>query len=414
MPRITKPLTDTQVKQAKPKAKEYNLVDGGGLALRIKPSGSKLWLFNYYRPYSKKRANLSLGAYPSLSLANVRLKRYEYRELLAKDIDPKEYKDAQTRKETEAHQNTLKHVAAQWLEVKKTSVSTNHAEDTWRSLELHVFPDLGAVPIHKITAKQAIAYIQPLARKGYLETVKRVCQRLNEIMVYSTNTGLITANPLAGIGKAFGVPDTKHMPTIRPEELPKLMDDIEKASIRVTTRCLLKWQLHSMVRPSEASGTRWSEIDLDKKLWTIPPERMKKKRSHTVPLSKQAIELLEEIRPLSGIREHVFPADRKPREASNSQTANMALKRMGYGGILTAHGMRSIASTLLNEQGFDSDVIESALAHSEKDNVRAAYNRAEYLERRRVLMAWWSEYIEQAATENISLTGKKRLKSVEV
>lgn len=414
MPRITNPLTDTQIKLARSKIKEYNLVDGAGLALRIKPNGSKLWLFNYYRPYSKKRANLSLGAYPSLSLADARVKREEYRKLLAQEIDPKEHIDEKERKEAEAHQNTLKQIAAQWLEVKKTSVSASHAQDTWRSLELHIFPDLGNVPIHKITAKSAIAYIQPLAKKGYLETVKRVCQRLNEIMVYSTNTGLITFNPLAGISKAFGVPDTQHMPTIRPEKLPELMTKINEASIRITTRCLILWQLHTMVRPNEAAGTRWEEIDLENKLWKIPAERMKKKRAHSVPLSDQAINLLEEIKPLSGIREHVFPADRKPRESSNPQTANMALKRMGYGGILTAHGMRSIASTTLNEQGFDPDVIESALAHSEKDNVRAAYNRAEYLERRRVLMAWWSEYIEQAATGNMSLSAKKSLNIVKL
>ncbi|MDH5434152.1 MAG: integrase arm-type DNA-binding domain-containing protein, partial [Gammaproteobacteria bacterium] len=337
MANTTTPLTNTQVKQAKAKTKEYNLADGGGLALRIKPNGSKLWLFNYSRPYTKKRANLSLGAYPDISLAEARKLKREYRELLAKDIDPKEFRDEKQLKESEAHNNTLKYVAAQWFEVKKGSITASHAEDTWRSLELHVFPDLGNVPIHKLTAKKAITYIQPLAKKGYLETVKRVCQRLNEIMTYSTNAGLITANPLAGIGKAFGVPDKKHMPTIRPEKLPELMKKINHASIRITTRCLLKWQLHTMVRPSEAAGTRWDEIDLEKKLWNIPPERMKKKRAHIVPLSDQAIEILEEMRPLSGMREHVFPADRKPRLPANSSTANMALKRMGYGGVLTAH-----------------------------------------------------------------------------
>ncbi len=400
MARTTRPLTNTEVKQARAKDKEYNLADGGGLALRIKPNGSKLWLFNYSRLYTKKRANLSLGLFPDVSLADARKESLKYRELLAKKIDPKEHRNEKTRRLVEAHQNTLEHIAIRWLAVKKTSVSTNHAKDIWRSLELHILPDLGNVPIHKITAKDAIAYIQPLAKKGYLETVKRVCQRLNEIMVYSTNSGLISSNPLAGISKAFGQPDTKHMPTIRPEKMPELMKAISEASIRVTTRCLILWQLHTMVRPSEASGTRWEEIDLSNKLWTIPAERMKKKRSHTVPLSKQAIDILDNMKLHSGIREHVFPADRKPRQSTNSSTANMALKRMGYGGILTAHGMRSIASTLLNEQGFDPDVIESALAHAEKDGVRRAYNRADYLERRKKLMWWWSDYIANSKRGN--------------
>lgn len=233
-------------------------------------------------------------------------------------------------------------------------------------------------------------------------------------MIYATNSGLISANSLAGISKAFGVPDKKHMPTIRPEKLPELMKAIDKARIMITTRCLIQWQLHTMVRPSEAAGTRWEEIDQDKKLWIIPPERMKKKRAHTVPLTSQAIDLLEEMKPLSGIREHVFPADRKPRQSANPQTANMALIRMGYKGLLTAHGMRSIASTVLNEQGFDSDVIESALAHSEQNGVRRAYNRAEYLERRRGLMCWWSDYIEQAAMGNMNLSGQKGLNIVKL
>jgi integrase len=404
MPKIAKPLTGTEIKNAKPKNKEYTLFDGAGLTLRVTPKGSKLWLFNYYRPFTKKRANLSLGSYPSISLTEARNKRAEYRELLAKEIDPKEYLEEQSIRNKEAHSNTLKHVAAQWLEVKKTSVSAPHANDTWRSLELHIFPDLGNVPIHKIKAKNTIAVINPIAKKGSLETVKRVCQRLNEIMTYSVNSGIIDANPLAGIYKAFGSPEKKHMATIRPEQLPELMKRISRASIKYTTRCLIEWQLHTMVRPSEAAGTRWEEIDLKNKLWHIPAERMKKKRPHTVPLSPQSLEILEEMKSISGHREHVFPADRNPRSHANPSTANMALKRMGYGGVLVAHGMRSLASTTLNENGgFEPDVIESALAHVSGDETRAAYNRAEYLQRRAVMMAWWSKYIA-AATRGEVLT----------
>ncbi len=398
IPRITIPLTDTKVKQAKAKDKEYSLVDGGGLALRIKPVGSKLWIFNYYRPYTKKRANLSLGAYPALSLAKAREKRTEYKELLAQEIDPKEYLDEKATINSQAHQNTLKHIASQWLEIKKTQVSADHAKDTWRSLELHIFPNLGNMPIHKIKAKNTIAVIQPIAKKGSLETVKRVCQRLNEIMVYSVNSGIIEANPLAGIYKAFGSPEKKHMATIKPEHLPNLMKAIARASIKFTTRRLIEWQLHTMVRPSEAAGTRWEEIDFENRLWNIPAERMKKKRAHSVPLTEQTLEILEEMKTISANREHIFPADRNPETHANPSTANMALKRMGYHNILVAHGMRSIASTALNELGFDPEVIESALAHVGKDEVRNAYNRAEYLERRTKLMYHWSKFIEQATT----------------
>lgn len=206
MARITKPLNNTEVKQAKPKAKVYSLSDGAGLQPRVKPNGTKLWLFDYYRPYTKKRTSISFGSFPEVSIADARKKRSEVRELLAKDIDPKEHREETNRLNTEAHNNTLMHIAAEWLEVKKSKVSENHALDTWRSLEVHIFPNLGQLPIHKITALKTIDTIKPIAAKGNLETVKRLCQRLNEIMIFAVNTGLITANPLAGSIKPFKRP----------------------------------------------------------------------------------------------------------------------------------------------------------------------------------------------------------------
>lgn len=403
MARRTNPLTNTEVNQAKPRDREFNLADGQGLALRIKVNGSKLWIFNYYRPYTKKRANIGFGMYPEVSLANARKKREHARELLSKDIDPKEYKDKQYQLETEAHNNTLIYVATAWFDLKKASVTPDYAVDIWRSFELHLFPLLGQIPIHKLDAPRTISVLKPIAARGSLETVKRLCQRINEVMTYATNTGLITANPLAGITNAFQSPVKQKMPTLKPEQLPLLMKALTTASIKITTRCLIEWQLHTMVRPSEAAGTRWDEIDLDNAQWNIPAERMKKKKPHSVPLSLQALALLEVIRPISGHREFVFPSDRNPKACINSQTANMALKRMGFKGTLVAHGLRALASTTLNEQGFDADIIEAALAHLDKNEVRAAYNRAEYLERRQKIMKWWSSCIEQAATGNMSL-----------
>lgn len=412
MARTTKPLTNTEVKQAKPKEKVYTLSDGGGLQLRVKPNGSKLWLFDYFKPYTKKRTSLSFGPYPALSIADARNKREDARALLAKDIDPKDHRDETNRLIEEAHNNTLEHIAAQWLEVKKSKVSANHALDTWRSLEGHIFPNLGKVPIHKITAVKAIDTIKPIAAKGHLETVKRLCQRLNEIMVYAANTGLITANPLSGIGKAFQTPVKQHLPTLKPEQLPTLMAALSMASIKITTRCLIEWQLHTMVRPSEAAGTRWDEIDFENALWNIPAERMKKKKPHIVPLSSQSLELLNLMKPISSRSEYVFPSDRNLRTHTNAQTTNMALKRMGFEKQLVAHGLRALASTTLNEQGFDGDIIESALAHIGDNEVRNAYNRSEYIKRRIPMMNWWSEHIEKAANGNMSLSGKKSLKLV--
>lgn len=413
MAKTTKPLTNTEVKNAKPKEKITSLFDGDGLQLRVKPNGSKLWLFNYQHPFTKKRISLSFGAYPTLSLADARKKREEAKKLLAKKIDPKDYRDEKALQEEAAHQNTLEHIASQWLEVKKGKVSANHALDTWRSLEGHIFPNLGKIPIHKITAIKAIETIKPIAAKGNLETVKRLCQRLNEIMVYAVNTGLLTANPLTGISKAFQAPVKQHLPTLKPEQLPELMAALSVASIKITTRCVIEWQLHTMVRPSEAAGTRWDEIDFENKLWNIPADRMKKKKPHTVPLSPQSLAILEVMHPISGKHsEFVFPSDRSLRKPTNSQTGNTALKRMGFEKQLVAHGLRALASTTLNEQGFDADIIEAALAHSGDNEVRNAYNRADYLKRRIPLMNWWSEHIEKASSGNLSITGNKTLRAI--
>jgi len=228
MPKNVTPLSSTQVKQAKPKAKEYNLSDGKGLMLRVKPSGSKLWLFNYSRPYTKKRTTLSFGTFPEISLAEARKKRSEARELLAQEIDPQEYRDDKARSHELAHSNTLEHIAADWLEVKKGNITPGHAVDTKRSLERHIFPTLGKMPIHKITAIKAIETIKPVAAKGSLETVKRLCQRLNEIMVHAANAGIIETNPLAGIGKAFKNPVKQHLysPRVTHENITHLVDGI--------------------------------------------------------------------------------------------------------------------------------------------------------------------------------------------
>ena len=396
MARTTKPLTHTQIHQAKPRVKEFNLVDGKNLALRVKPNASKLWVFTYYRPLTKKRTSISLGAFPAVSLAEARKKADEVRTLLSRDIDPKEHRDEVSMAAINARRHTLQAVAKEWLEVKKASISADHAHDIWRSLELHVFPTIGNSPISALTATKAIETLKPLGAKGSLEMVKRVCQRLNEVMVFALNTGIILNNPLSGIRQAFQPPSKRHLPTLTPEELPSLLKSIAQASIRRTTRRLLEWQLHTMVRPGEAAGTRWDEIDLERSLWTIPAIRMKQKKEHLVPLTKQSISILEAMRPISGRCAFVFPSDRDPKKPTNPATANMAVKRMGYHKKLVAHGLRSLASTTLNEEGFHPDVIEAALSHKSGDEVRNAYNRAHYLERRRSLMKWWSDHIHNS------------------
>jgi integrase len=392
--------------------KEYSLADGYGLFVRIKPNGSKAWIFNYSKPYTKKRTNLGIGSFPTVTLAKAREKRMEYRKQLTEDIDPKEYRDNEVIKQRAAHLNTLEAITAQWLEVKRTGLTEDHSKDIRRSLEIHIFPNLGKIPISKITAPKAIAALKPLAAKGSLETVKRVCQRLNEVMIFAVNTGVIFSNPLAGIKASFASPEKNNMPTILPEQLPELMCALNTASIKLVTRCLIEWQLYTMTRPKEAAGARWEEIDFNEKVWNIPGERMKAKRPHSIPLTDQALALLNIMKPISEHLNYIFPSDRNQHRHIHEQSANMALKRMGFKNKLVAHGLRALASTTLNEQGFDGDVIEAALAHIDKNETRKAYNRATYLERRRTMMCWWSEHIERAAMGNMSLTATRNLIAV--
>ncbi|ENM6579100.1 tyrosine-type recombinase/integrase [Vibrio fluvialis] len=412
MPRQTKPLTATEVKNAKPKEKEYNLVDGLGLKLRILPSGSKQWQMNYYRPFSKKRANLNLGRYPDISLASARKLTLEARALVTKDIDPQEERKRKQQEHKEIHEHTFANVTREWFEIKKDSVTPDYAVDIWSSLELHIFPHLSDTPVKQITAPQVIDLLRPIEAKGSLETVKRLIQRLNEVMGYAANCGFIQANPLSGIRKAFKKPKKENMAALAPAELPELMKVIANANIKRTTRCLIEWQLNTMTRPSEASGAKWDEINWEEKVWTIPAERMKKRREHRIPLTEQMLALLEVMSPISRHREFIFPSDRDPKKPCNSQTANMALKRMGFAGRLVSHGLRSLASTTLNEQGFDPDLVEAALAHVDDNQVRSAYNRTDYLERRRPMMNCWSEHIEEAAQGSLSVSGLKALKVV--
>lgn len=394
MAKIPTPLSDSRIKNAKPRDKEYNLADGQKLSLRVKTNGSKIWVFNYQRPYTKKRTCLGFGNYPEVSLATARKLRTEALELLAQNIDPQEHKTQEFQKHEFAQLQTLEYVAKQWHEVKKASVSSSYSQKIYRALELHILPKLGKLPIHKITANQTISILKPLSEAGKLDMIKRVTQALNQIMTFAVNTGIIHHNPLAKITSAFKAPTKNHQPTLEPSELPELMKALSYANIHLLTRVMIEWQLHTMTRPSETAGARWEEIDLEAKLWVIPAERMKMRRTHTVPLSPQTLELLEIIRPHSGDSEFLFPSDMKRGQHRNTQTANMALKRMGYGGRLVAHGLRALASTTLNEQEFNPDVIEAALAHIDKNEIRAAYNRSQYLEKRRVMMCWWSNEID--------------------
>jgi len=395
MARITRPLTNNEILKAKPREKDFTLHDGDGLFLLIKTSGKKLWRFRYQRPGSSSRTNLSLGSYPALTLAAARQIRDQHLTTLAQGMDPQQQQEQASEQRQIELDSIFSTVATNWFQIKSRSVTEGHAKDIWRSMDKDVLPAIGAIPVQQIKARTIVEALEPIKARGALETVRRLVQRINEIMIYAVNTGLIETNPAAGVGMAFEKPKKQNMPTLRPEELPKLMRSLIMSNLSISTRCLIEWQLLTLVRPSEASGAEWVEIDLNTKLWTIPAERMKTKREHVVPLSPQALEILNIMMPISSNRIHLFPSRNDPKKPMNSQTANAALKRIGYGGRLVAHGLRSIASTALNEQGFNADIVEAALAHIDKNEVRRAYNRSTYIEARREMMNWWGIFCQK-------------------
>jgi len=256
-----------------------------------------------------------------------------------------------------------------------------------------------SMPLESITAPETIEVLRPLESDGKHSTVKRICQSLNQIMDYSVNHGYIQANPLAKIITVFSKNVVEHMATIKPGELPEFLKALWGApNIQNKTRLLILWQLHTMTRPKEAARAKWGDIHFDDKVWIIPAEEMKRRRAHRVPLTPATIAILEKMKPLSGHHQYIFPNERDPHGHASTYTVNAAIKRsLGYKGKLVAHGLRSVASTALHEQGYDSLLVEACLAHADENETRAAYNRSDYLEQRRPIMEWWSGLIGQAS-----------------
>lgn len=404
------PLSHTQLVALVADQTRYRLSVGEveGLVIDVTPSGAKSFLLRYRHPVTGKRLNLALGKFPDLGLSDARQRARDIRQLIASGIDPQEHRE-KLKQEHEEQQRiqqheqqrqaqTLKAASDAWLDVKASEVSSDFLTDIERSLELHVYPRLGSMPISDISAPVVVEALRPLEAAGKLETVKRVTGRLNEIMTYAVNTGLAHHNPLSGLREAFRKPKAQNLPSIPPSELPQLLADIQKASIRISTRNLLLFHLHTVVRPAEVSGARWDEIDLKARLWRIPAERMKKKRGHTIPLTDAALKVLERQKPLSEHSEYVFPGDRDDTQPTHTQTGSMALKRMGYGGRLVAHGFRSIFSTWAHDdtRSFDYHAVETCLAHVPDSKTAAAYNRGSRLEKRRAIMEAWSDFIGQS------------------
>ena len=400
-----KPLNDTQIKNAKSTGEVGGawLADGDGLYLVITPIGSKIWKFRYFTPIQKARTTYTIGNYPDISLSEARQIRSECQALLAKEIDPNSHRQQQSQKKLTELNNTFEKVAQSWFEYRKTraNFSADYAKDTWRLIERNLLPHFGNLPITQVTAPMALKAFKPLQESGVLETLKRSIQKMNEIMNYALHRDIISSNPVANLSKEFDSPTVQHFKTIRPEDLSEFLMTLNTAQIKLQTRYLILWQLYTMTRPNEAATARYCDIDEKNKIWTIYIQKGIKNselgREHKITLSRQALALLREIKKLSGGKEYLFPSFSNPKTHTNTQTANAAIKRMGYHGKLVAHGLRSIASTYLNEQGYDKDLIEVALSHINQDRVRMAYNRADYIKQRFVILQAWADFIDECS-----------------
>ena len=400
------PLTDLELKNAKPKGKPYKLFDGGGLYLEVAPAGGKWWRLKYRHGGKEKR--LSLGVYPETPLASfkdkssgrmvrgARDKAAEARLLLAEGIDPSQQRQADEARKTAVEQDSFEAVAREWFGKNQPRWVKGHSEKILSRLERDLFPWLGKRPISEVTAPELLACLRRIEARGSLDTAHRAKQDASAIFRYAIATGRAQRDPAQDLRGALPPAKGSHFATIvDPAAVGALLRAVEGYRGDLVTRCALLLLPLVFVRPGELRYAEWSEFDLDAAEWRIPAVRMKMRETHIVPLSEQAIAILRELHPLTGEGRLVFPSVRTKARPMSENTVNAALRRLGYGtDQMTGHGFRAMASTLLNEQGWKPDAIERQLAHAERNRVRASYNHAQLLPERRKMMQAWADYLD--------------------
>lgn len=396
--KTVKPLTNTTLQSLKPQAKEYRKYDGNGLYIRVRPNKSKHWFFSY--KFSGKEKKIFLGEYPALSLNFAREIAQEYRGLIFRNIDPQVFRKS-LQNPVEEKKVTFSEMAMMWRDkrLKLGKLKAQTVNEAFRRVELHLFPKIADLPIEEANYKTLAPALSPLKNSN---TLYKISIAINQIFRMAEDEDLIPKNPFRNIHDEFTYTETKNHPTLAPEELPRLFKVLQGADIKKPTALLIEWQLLSILRSSEAVSIEWADIDWEAKALHISAERMKGgKRAHSVPLSSQALNVLEQMRRYTGNRKYVFCSRIAPyTKPMNSGAANVALKRMGFQGLLVAHGLRSIASTYLHElDRFSSESIELCLSHETRGKVRAAYDKSKKWKSRQEIMQCWGDYVEQCKLE---------------
>ncbi|AUD19294.1 MULTISPECIES: tyrosine-type recombinase/integrase [Klebsiella] len=391
-------LNARQVDTAKPREKAYQLADGAGLYPEVVPSGSRYWRMKYR--FNGKEKRMAFGVYPAVSLAQARALRDEAKKKLAEGIDPSfAKKEEKLVRDVRLH-NTFQAVALEWHGTKVSRWSEGYASDIIEAFNKDIFPYIGQQPVNEIKPLVLLNVLRRMESRGATEKAKKVRQRCSEVFRYAIVTGRAEYNPAADLTSAMSGHESKHYPFLTVEELPdffKALSGYTGSPLIVLAARLL---ILTGVRTGELRGAFWSEFDLEKAVWEIPAERMKMKRPHLVPLSTQALEIVQQLKVMSGQYPLVFPGRNDPRKTMSEASINQVFKRIGYTGKVTGHGFRHTMSTILHEEGFNTAWIETQLAHVDKNAIRGTYNHALYLEGRKEMMQWYGDYVDSCESNN--------------
>lgn len=406
-------LTNTACKSAKPTARPYKRFDGGGLYLEVMPNGNKLWRLKYR--FLGKEKRISLGAYPLVTLAEAREGREKAKKLLAQDIDPSTAKQDRRREVIRNAENTFQAVAIEWHENQSGRWSEDYTQNILHRLEADIFPHIGHRPIAKITPPELLECLRKIEKRGALELAGRAKQTCGQVFRFGIQTGKCDRDAAADLRGALKSRKVKHFPTIDSKELPDFINALERNDARLyaRTRRAIKLSMLTFTRPGEIRQARWSEIDLPARQWIIPAERTKMRRDHIVPLSKQAVEILTEQKEETGVlnTDFVFPSQIQPTQPMSDGTVNRAIQRLGYGQKIVAHGFRALARTAIREKlGYDSEIIEKQLAHRTSNPLGEAYDRTQFLDRRKKMMQEWANFLDAAASGGKVIAGNFKKK----
>ncbi len=393
MPKIKAKLTETQIKNAKPKVAAYKLYDDGGLCLLVRPTGTKVWQLPYQM--GGKYNVHTIGQYPEIGSAEARRLRDDIKKMIKAGEDPNRHKKALRAQGQE--DTTFEALGREWHG--KQIWNKKHASNILRTLEADVFPKIGHKQIDQVTAQDILGILHDIESRDAVDVAKRVNQRCVAIFDYAIAKNLCEFNPAVGRTKALKKQEVKHRPSLQAAQLPEYLQKLEEYSGGKVVQLALKLLLLTFLRPGELRWGRWDEIDEAKAEWRVSAERMKMERPHIIALSRQALTVLKELRKITGKTDLLFPGERGTDRPISDVTLLKALKIMGYVGDkkVVPHGMRHTASTILHENGFKSEVVEAQMAHKDKNKVRAVYNHAMYLEDRKQMMQWWGGYLDAAA-----------------